>query len=47
MPRSEAREAQAAKWGFDLKATLADARKRQAESKHKIVSFVPKGQKTG
>ena len=43
----KAREAQAAKWGFDLKATLADARKRQVESKHEVVSFVVKGQKTG
>ena len=42
----KAREAQAAKWGFDLKAILADARKRQAESKRKVVSFVAKGQTT-
>ena len=43
----KAREAQAAKWGFHLKAILADARKRQAESKHKVVSFLSKGQKAG
>ncbi len=39
----KARQAQAAKWGFGLKAILADARRRQAESKHKVVSFAPKG----
>ena len=41
------REEQAARWGFDLKAILADARKRQAESTHKVVSFVSKDPKAG
>jgi hypothetical protein len=41
----KAREALAAKWGFDLKAILADARKRQAESEHEVVSFVSKDPK--
>lgn len=36
----KAREAQAARWNFDLKAILADARKRQAESNREVVSFV-------
>ena len=30
----KARQEQAAKWNFDLKAILADARKRQAQSGH-------------
>ena len=38
----KARQEQAARWNFDLKAILADARKRQAQSGHKVVSFVPK-----
>jgi hypothetical protein len=38
----KAREEQAAKWNFDLKAMLADARHRQTESKRKVVSFVTK-----
>ena len=38
----KARQAQAAKWNFDLKAILAAARKRPAQSGHKVVSFVPK-----
>ncbi|MGO9199568.1 MAG: hypothetical protein ACLQM8_03385 [Limisphaerales bacterium] len=42
----KAREALAARWGFDLNAILADARKRQTQSKHKVVSFVSKGPKT-
>ena len=42
-----ARETQAARWGFDLKAILADARKRQAESKRKVVSFVSKDRRAG
>jgi hypothetical protein len=37
-----AREAQAAKHGFDLKAILADAKKRQRGSGFKVVSFAPK-----
>ena len=36
---------QAAKWDFDLKAMLAAARKRQAQSGHKFVSFAPKDSK--
>ena len=38
----KAREAQAARWNFDLKASLSDARKRQSESHRKVVSFVAK-----
>lgn len=38
----KARQEQAAKWNFDLKAILADARKRQAQSGHKVVSFATK-----
>ena len=41
------REAQAARQGFDLKAILADARKRQKDSGRRVVSFVPKPKKTG
>lgn len=41
------REEQAAKWDFDLKAILADARKRQSQSGHKVVSFVSKDSKAG
>jgi hypothetical protein len=41
----EARQEQAAKWNFDLKAILADARKRQAQSGHKVVSFAAKHDK--
>ena len=41
------RQEQAAKWNFDLKALLADARKRQAQSGHKVVSFTHKGSKAG
>ena len=41
----QVREQQAAKLNFDLKAILADARKRQKDSGHRVVSFVtkPKG----
>jgi hypothetical protein len=42
-----AREAQAARQGFDLKAILAEARKRQKKSGRRVVSFVPKPKKTG
>jgi malate synthase len=42
----KARQAQAARWGFDLNAILGDARRRQTKSKHKVVSFVSKGPKT-
>ena len=37
-----AREEQAAKLNFDLKAILADARKRQKDSGHRVVSFASK-----
>ncbi len=43
----KAREEQAARWNFELKAILADARKRQLESKHKVVSFVIKKSSAG
>ena len=43
----DAREAQAARQGFDLKAILADARQRQKDSGRRVVSFVPKPKKTG
>jgi hypothetical protein len=36
------REEQAAKHGFDVRAIVAAARKRQRRSKHKVVSFVAK-----
>jgi ribosomal protein L14 len=35
----QARERQAAKFGYDLKAIVADARKRQKRSGRKVVSF--------
>jgi hypothetical protein len=41
------RQEQAAKWNFDLKALLTDARKRQARSGHKVVSFARKDSKAG
>ena len=41
-----AREQNAAKWNFDLKAILADARKRQAGSGHRVVSFSAKKKDT-
>jgi hypothetical protein len=54
MPKDEvveearkARQEQAARWNFDLKAMLADARKRQAQSGHKVVSFSPKDSRNG
>ena len=43
----QVREQQAAKFNFDLKAILADARKRQKDSGHRIVSFVTKPKKAG
>jgi hypothetical protein len=43
----EVREQQAAKLNFDLKAILADARKRQKDSGHRIVSFAAKPKKAG
>ena len=41
----QARERQAAKFGFDLKAIIADARKRQKCVGRSVVSFVPKARK--
>ena len=43
----QAREQQATRLKFDLKAILADARKRQKDSGHRVVSFVPKPKKSG
>ena len=43
----KARQEQAAKSNFDLKAILADARNRQTQSGHKVVSFVTKDSKAG
>ena len=37
-----AREEEAGKHGFDVKAILAASKKRQHRSRHKVVSFVPK-----
>jgi len=39
------REQQAAKFNYDLKAMLADARKRQKDSGHQVVSLVSKPKK--
>lgn len=36
------RDAQAAKFNYDIDAIVADARKRQAESGRKTVSFPPR-----
>jgi hypothetical protein len=41
----QVREKQAAKFNYDLKALVADARKRQKDSGHPVVSFVPKPKK--
>jgi hypothetical protein len=41
----QAREQQAAKFDYDLKAIAADARKRQGHSGHHVVSFAPKRKK--
>ena len=43
----KARQEQGTKWNFDLKAILADARKRQAQSGHQVVSFAPKESNAG
>jgi hypothetical protein len=40
-----ARESEAAKHAFDVKAILSAAKKRQRRSGHRIVSFVRKSQK--
>ena len=37
-----AREQEAAKYGFDVKAILAASKKRQQRSKHRVVSLLPK-----
>jgi hypothetical protein len=42
----QVREKQAAKFNYDLKAITADARKRQKDSGHPVVSFVPKPRKS-
>lgn len=39
------RENEASRHGFDVKAILAAAKKRQRRSKHKVVSFAEKKQK--
>ena len=43
------REEHAAKFNFDIKAIIKDARKRQLASKHKVVSFMvtPKAMERG
>ena len=38
----QAREVEAAKYGFDVKAILAASKKRQRRSSHKVVSLVRK-----
>jgi ribosomal protein L14 len=40
-----ARESEAAKHGFDVKAILAASKKRQRRAKRKVVSFARKGAK--
>ena len=39
------REEQAARFDFDIRAIIEDARKRQTKSKHRVVSFTVKRQK--
>ena len=41
----KARERNAARFNYDLKAIVADARKRQKDSGHPVVSFAPKPKK--
>lgn len=41
----QARERHAAKFKYDLKAIIADARKRQKDSGHPVVSFATKAKK--
>ena len=43
----KARQEQAARWNFDLRAILADARKRQEDSGHEVVSFAAKRDNAG
>ena len=38
----QVRELNAAKFNYDVKAIVADARKRQKDSGHPVVSFAPK-----
>ncbi len=42
----QVRERNAAKFNYDLKAIVADARKRQKVSGHRVVSFAPKPKKS-
>jgi hypothetical protein len=41
----KARERQAAKWDYDLRAIIADARKRQKDSGREVASFSTKTKK--
>jgi hypothetical protein len=41
----QVREQNAAKFNHDLKAIVADVRKRQRHSGHQVVSFAPKPRK--
>jgi hypothetical protein len=41
----QVREQNAAKFNYDLKAIVADARKRQKDSGHPVVSFASKPRK--
>ncbi len=41
----KARQELAARWNFDLKAILSDARKRQEHSGHKVISSPAKAPK--
>ena len=41
----QVREKNAAKFNYDLKAIIADARKQQKTSGHRVVSFAPKPRK--
>ena len=42
----EVREKNAAKFNYDLEAIVADARKRQKNSGHKVVSFAPRSKRS-
>ena len=39
------REENAARFNYDLRAIIADARQRQKDSGHPVVSFAPKSKK--
>jgi hypothetical protein len=41
----QVRQQNAAKFNYDLKAIVADTRKRQKKSGHQVVSFAPKPKK--